>query len=134
MKFSQLRIGARLGAGFALVLALVVVMAVVGVLQLRTIGRLNVELAQLSDTAELVDRCLSKDPFERPRSVIELSDGLVHAIASAAAQVRPVAVPAPVLPPIPAPRPVPVPPPRRHRSTRPGSGGAPGRRTVGCFR
>ena len=61
--------------------------------------------------AELVDRCLSKDPYERPRSVIELSDGLVHAIASAAAQVRPIAVPAPVLPPIPAPRPVPVPPP-----------------------
>ncbi|MGA0611519.1 methyl-accepting chemotaxis protein [Caldimonas sp. KR1-144] len=56
MRLNQLRIGTRLGAGFAVVLALVLVMAVVGVIQLRQIAAINTELDELNTTTTLVDR------------------------------------------------------------------------------
>jgi HD-like signal output (HDOD) protein/tRNA A-37 threonylcarbamoyl transferase component Bud32 len=43
--------------------------------------------------AELVERCLSKEPHERPRSVRELSQRLADAVASAAARPAPAAAP-----------------------------------------
>jgi len=75
LKLTQLRIGARLGAGFALVLALVLVMAVVGVFQLRTINKLNAELGQLSDTTALIDRWKASTALNLSRALTIAKSG-----------------------------------------------------------